>query len=106
MLHKSHRMLHILLITNTHHQFINHPIVISASNHLVLKSPLVVQALQLLNGLLQRNELAHLLRGWVVTVTDVDGAGIAFLGAQDEDEVVQRELTCADLLLHLFVVDY
>lgn len=71
------------------------------SDHLILEPPLLHQPLQLLHRVLQRHKLAHLLSRRIVAVADIDGTRITFLRAEDEDEVVQRQLTGADLLLHL-----
>lgn len=50
---------------------------------LVLQSPLITQLDESLQRLLQRDELAHLLRSRVVTVTDVDCASFLFFGTDD-----------------------
>jgi hypothetical protein len=64
------------------------------------KPPLVPQRLHKLNSLINRHELAHLLSLRNVAVADVHRAALLLLCADDHDEVVLRELTGANLLLH------
>jgi hypothetical protein len=67
---------------------------------LSLELSLISQSLHLLDGNIKRNELTQLLGGRVISVSDVDSAGLLLLSTDNEDEVVLGELTGTDLLLH------
>lgn len=71
-----------------------------ATLQLSLELSLISQSLHLLDGDIERNELTQLLRGRVVSVSDVDGARLLLLSTDDEDEVILGELASTDLLLH------
>ncbi len=64
--------------------------------NLVLQSPLIPQFGEALQGLSERNQLAHLLGGLVVPVADVDGAGFLFLGADDFECPTGRVSICSE----------
>ena len=65
-----------------------------------LLTALVAQLDKSLESVLDGDELTHLLRLRDIAVTDVDGARLLFLCANDENEVVLRELARSNLLLH------
>ena len=67
---------------------------------LILQPPLVLQLDKLLNDLIQRDNLTTLLALLIISVPDVDSPVLALLGTNHDDEVVQRKLSSADLLLH------
>lgn len=66
----------------------------------VIDSPLIPQLDQLLDGLIERHNLATLLGSLVIAVPPVDGAVLLLLSTDDHDVVVQSQLRSADLLLH------
>ena len=68
--------------------------------NLVLQPPLILQSHKLLNHLVQRDNLTTLLALLIISVPNINSPVLALLGTNDDDEVVQRELRSADLLLH------
>lgn len=66
----------------------------------VLNPPLIPQLDQLLHRLIKRHNLTSLLRRLIISVSPIDRTLLLLLGADDHDEVVQRQLRSADLLLH------
>lgn len=51
--------------------------------NLTLQHPIVSQLNQLCKRLVQRHKLPLLLRGWIIPITDIDGASFLFLGTDD-----------------------
>ena len=69
------------------------------------QSTLLAQLAELLAGLVKRNNDTSGLTGGIIAVTDVERARLLLLGTDNENEVVLRQLTRADLLLQSVSTD-
>jgi hypothetical protein len=73
--------------------------------NLVVQTPLIPQLDQLLHRLIERHNLPALLRRLVIPIPPIHSARTLFLRANYHDEIVQRQLRRANLLLHRISTD-